>query len=113
MERTSLKKIQTYLGFCIRSGKITFGVDGIESLRKGVVLLLADEALGESSFKTLKKLQEKFSCEMILCPRGELGELLHRPAVKAVAIKDKHLADAILSVADGEPQLKIYSGGTN
>jgi len=113
LERTNLKKLEAYLGFCIRSGKITFGVDGIEALRKGVVILLADEGLGESSFKTLHKLREKFACALIKCPRGTLGELLHRPAVKAVAVKDKNLANAILSVAEGEPQFKIYSGGTN
>ncbi|MBQ8657823.1 MAG: hypothetical protein IJ506_01690 [Clostridia bacterium] len=113
MERAKVKKLETYLGFCIRAGKITFGVDGIESLKKGVKLLLADEGLGESSFKTMQKLREKFECPLIVLACGELGERLHRPAVKAVAIKDKNLADAILSVADGEPQFKIYSGGNN
>ena len=34
-------KISTYLGFCIRSGKIVFGVDRAEALKKGVHLLIA------------------------------------------------------------------------
>ena len=113
METTVIKKLQTYLGFCIRSGKITFGVDRIETLKKGVKLLLADEALGESSFKTMRNLKEKFACPLMTVPKNGLGELLHRPAVKAVAIKDENLAAAILSVASGEPQFKIYSGGNN
>ena len=54
-----MRKIETYLGFCIRAGKITFGVDGIVQLRKGVKLLLIDGALGESSQKEVKAAQEK------------------------------------------------------
>jgi hypothetical protein len=113
LETTAIKKIQTYLGFCIRSGKITFGVDGIESLRKGVKLLIADESLGESSFKTMKNLKEKFACPLLITEKNELGELLHRPAVKAVAVKDENLAKAILVASDGESKFKIYSGGNN
>ncbi len=113
METTASKKIQAYLGFCIRSGKITFGVDRIETLKKGVKLLLADESLGESSFKTVKNLKEKFACPLVTVPKNGLGELLHRPAVKAVAIKEENLAAAILAAIKGEPQFKIYSGGNN
>ncbi len=113
MEKTGNKKLDAYLGFCIRSGKITFGVDDAEKQKKGVFLLIADEGLGESSFKTLLKVKQKFACPTLIAEKGVLGERLHRPAVKAVAIKDKNLAEAILSVIDGEPQFKIYSGGNN
>lgn len=54
-------KIETYLGFCIRSGRIEFGVDRAESLKKGVYLLMASASLSENSMKTLVKLKEKFS----------------------------------------------------
>ena len=106
-------KIETYLGFCIRARKISFGIDEIEKQKKGVFLLLSDETLSENSFKVMQKAKESFTCPLILTKAGRLGELLHKPAVKAVAIKDKNLADAIVSVAKGESQFKLYSGGTN
>ncbi len=104
-------KIETYLGFCIRSRKILFGIDNVDKQRKGVYLLLCDEELGKSSLKTLVQAQEKFGCSMLMAEKGVLGEYLHRPAVKAVAILDNNLAKAILSVVESEPQFKFYSGG--
>ena len=106
-------KVETYLGFCIRARKILFGIDNIESAKRGVYLLLCDEALGGSSLKTLIKSKEKFACPLVMASTGYLGELLHRPAVKTVAVKDENLAAAILSVLKDEPQLKLYSGGNN
>ena len=106
-------KTETYLGFCIRAQKVIFGVDNIENKRKGVCLLLADEALGRSSFQAMVKAKEKFGCSLYLASEGTLSQWTHRPAVKAVAITDHNLASAIISVAESEPQLKNYSGGNN
>ena len=106
-------KLQTYLGFCIRSRKIVFGAEEAETQKKGVFLLMMDTAVGNSSQKCIKKAQEKFGCPLLVTPEGVLGELLHRPSVKAVAIKDEHLASAIVEAAKSEPELKLYSGGNN
>lgn len=106
-------KIETYLGFCVRARKITFGAEEAGKQKKGVFLLLADGGLGASSMKEMIKAQEKFRCPLLIADAGALGETLHRPAVKAAAIKDKNLAAAILSVVESEPQFKLYSGGTN
>ena len=103
-------KIETYLGFCIRSRKITFGVDETAKQKK-CCLLLVDNALGESSLKEMKKTRERLQCPMLVVDDGVLGALLHKEGVKAVGIKDKNLASAILSVAEDEPQFKSYSGG--
>ena len=106
-------KIESYLGFCIRSRKILFGIDNVDKQKKGVCLLLCDEELGKSSLKTLLHAQEKFGCPLLIAEKSVLGAYLHRPAVKAVAILDNNLAQAILSVVDSEPQIKFYSGGVN
>ena len=106
-------KISTYLGFCIRSGKIVFGVDRAEALKKGVHLLIADSTLSENSMKVLVKLKEKFSCPLLVTEGVSLSELLHRPAVKAAAVKDKNLASAILNASASDAQYKLYSGGNN
>ena len=110
METTENKKIEAYLGFCIRCGRIAFGVDDMEKQKK-TFLLIADESLGESSFKTVKKLQEKFGCKLLIGKSGALGGLLHKPAVKAVAIKEKNLAAAVLSAAAARTKLKLIRGG--
>lgn len=106
-------KIETYIGFCIRARKLLFGVDNIEKQRKGVCLIIADETLGENSRKVLKKAKEKFDCPMLTASDGTLATHTYREKVKAVAVTDKHLASAILSALDGEPQYKFYSGGND
>ena len=107
------KKIESYLGFCVRSGKILYGVDDIEKHRKKVFLIIVDEALGESSLKKILKAQERLCCPLLTATEGVLPAALHKPAVKAVAIKEKNLATAILSVAESDSQFKLYSGGNN
>ncbi|MBQ8876976.1 MAG: hypothetical protein IJY63_05465 [Clostridia bacterium] len=106
-------KIETYIGFSIRSGKIIFGVEMLERQKKGVYLLIADGAIGKNSLKSMVNAQAKFGCPFLMTDEGVLSATVHRPAVKAVAITDQNLAKAILSVADGEPQIKFYSGGNN
>ena len=106
-------KIETYLGFSIKSGKILFGVDNVESEKKGVHLIIVDEKLSQNSLKNVYKAQEKFSCPLVIAQENVLGETVYRPSVKVVAVKDKNLAEAVLSVLDSEPQFKLYSGGNN
>ena len=106
-------KIETYLGFCIRSRKIIFGAETIEKQKKGVFLLVIDGAIGKNSLKSILKAKETLDCPLYCTNEGVLAEWIHRPAVKAVAITDKNLASAMLKAADGEPSFKLYSGGNN
>ena len=106
-------KIETYLGFCIRARKIIFGAETIEKQKKGVFLLVIDGAIGKNSLKPILRAKEKLGCPLYMTGEGVLAEWVHRPAVKAVAITDDHLASAILSVADSEPKFKSYSGGND
>ena len=94
-----IEKIRAYLGFCLRAGKILFGVDDLEVYRKKIHLILVDESIAENSLKRVHKANETFNAPVLTFQSGLLGELLHRPTVKAVAIKDFNLAKAILSVA--------------
>lgn len=104
-------KIETYLGFCIRAGKIVFGVDRLEKQKKGVYLIIVDGGVGKNSLKPALLAKTRLRCPMITSENGVLGETLHRPAVKVAAITDEHLATAILSVVDSVSQFKLYSGG--
>ena len=103
-------KLVSYFGFCVRSGKLVYGADDIEKHKKSVFLIVYDGDMGASSTRTIIKARERLGCPLLVAEKGVLAELLHKPAVKAVAIKDHHLAKAILSVLDGEPKLKIYGG---
>ena len=106
-----IQKIGAYLGFCVRSGKIVYGVDEIAEHRKRVSLLIIDGGLSENSRKEIYKAQERLACPLLETENGLLGELLHKPAVKAVAIKEKNLALAVLSAAEACSKIKFIRGG--
>ena len=106
-------KLQSYLGFCIRARKIVYGAEDVESKKRNVFLLIMDEELGKSSLILMVKAQERFSCPLLVAKAGVLGEYLHRPAVKATAITDKHLAKAVCDTALSGEFFRLYSGGVN
>ena len=108
-----IEKVSAYLGFCLRAGKVVFGVADIEIYKKKIHLVIADGALAENSLKRLVKANERFQAPIIVTEAGLLGELLHKPQVKAVAIKDYNLSKAILAAAENQTQFKFYSGGNN
>ena len=106
-------KIETYIGFCIRSRKIIFGAETIEKQKKGVYLLIIDGAIGKNSLTPMGRTPERIGCPLYITDEGALAAWVHRPAVKAVAITDDNLASAILKNVEGEPKMKLYSGGDN
>ncbi len=107
-------KAEAYLGFCVRAHKIIFGTEMISRQKRGIYLLLADGGIGANSLKIMVKAKDTHSCPLFVTTgTGVLGEWLHRPAVKAVAILDEHLATAIIATAEKEEQIKFYSGGNN
>ncbi len=107
------KKLETYLGFCIRSGKIIFGTEMISRKKKGVKLLIVDGGIGASSLKIMLTAKETLRCPLLQTENGELGALLHKPAVKAIAITEEHLSSAILALVGENTNIKFYSGGNN
>lgn len=88
-------------------------MDDIETHKKKIHLLLVDSGLAENSLKRLHRANERFIAPLITVETGLLGTLLHRPAVKAVAIKDYNLAKALIQAAENQPQFKFNSGGNN
>ena len=100
------RKIETYLGFCLKAGKATLGVDGIERLKKPPCLLLIDATLGENSAAKMGKPPQTFACPMLGC-KESLGDLLHRPACKAAALSEKNLADAVMAEAEKSGTFKL------
>ena len=100
-------KIESYLGFCIKAGKAALGLDRAEALRRPPILLLADRSLSDGSTARAVRLAEKFGCPLVVCEGISLAELIHRPACKFLAVSEKHLAAAILSSAQNDPNFRL------
>lgn len=87
-------KVKTYVGFAVKSRKIKFGVDDIIKL-KSANLILASDALAESGLGKLKSYALKKSIEIIVIDEICFNDIIQNISVKAAAILDYNLADAI------------------
>lgn len=97
-------KVETYLGFCLRARKIALGGGTIETLKKGVYLVLVCSTAAENTFKLAIKYKNRFSCPLIVCKSG-LENAVHREGCKLAAVRDSELARAIIESADGNYEL--------
>lgn len=100
-------KTETYLGFCVRAGKAVFGLDRTERLKAAPDLMLADSGLSERSMRRSARLANNFGCPMYICEEGLLGELLHRPSCKLVAVTEKNLAAAIITEIENSDKFRL------
>ena len=87
-------KIKTYVGFAVKSRKIRFGVDDILKL-KNTSLILVSDSLAESGMKKLEGYANKNSVDLIKFNENDFLEVIQNISIKAIAVLDENLADAI------------------
>lgn len=109
MQTTAESKMITFLGFSIKAGKITLGLDRMEKLRKAK-LLLYDEGLSENSKKQANKFAAAWNCPVIVCKDILLGDLLHKKGCKVAALTDANLAKAVIDSAKDNEKFSLFEG---
>ncbi len=102
-------KAESYIGFCIKAGKLTCGFNAVEQQKKDVFLLLLCHTATENAQKSALKLKNRFGCEMLVSCGRTLEEITGKVNCKLAAVRDHNLARAILRAED--ENFKIYSGG--
>ncbi len=90
----NISKIKTYLGFAIKSRKVRFGVDDIMKLKKADLILVSD-SLTESGQQKINTFAKNHSVYVKSLNQEEFAEIVNNINIKAAAILDKNLADAI------------------
>lgn len=88
-------KLETYLGFARRAGKLTLGVNAVSTLKGGVYLLVADTSASENTKKEIEKLANRFQVPVVWTEG--LETLAGKEFCKIAALKEEHLAEAILA----------------
>ena len=88
-------KLQTYLGFARRAGKLTLGVNALSTLKGGVYLLVADTSASENTKKEIEKLAKRFSVPVVWTE--DLETLTGKECCKLAALREEHLAIAVLT----------------
>ena len=87
-------KVKTYVGFAVKSRKIKYGVDDIIKLKTASLILVSD-ALAESGLGKVKAYALKKSIDCLLIDFENFNDIIQNQSIKAAAILDDNLADAI------------------
>lgn len=104
-------KIETFIGFSVKSRKIIFGINSIEIYKKKIYCLFICKTASENTEKNIIKLAEKLNVPLIKTVDKTLEEITFKDNCKAVALTDKQLSKAILdNLNDGFMPVKNMSG---
>ena len=93
-------KIKTYIGFAKRSKNIIYGVDEIIKAIKKCEVIMVSSALAKSSLEKLQKIATKSKKNIYIVAESEFNNQLNSIFIKAIAITDKSLSDAIKKELD-------------
>lgn len=97
---TEIGKIDCYINFAVRAGKVVWGVDNLERAKRVPKLILIDSALGANSRKQLTLYCQKNNARSLTLPADYLNNLLKRSNIKVLSITDESLANAILTYCE-------------
>lgn len=100
-------KMKAYLGFALRARKLVLGVNAVKVTRGRVDLLIADKGASPNTKKEIESLKKRFSCPLVWVE--DLEDLTGKAHCKLAAMKEEHLAKAIL----GEAENISVEGSTN
>ena len=87
-------KLGAYLGLCRRAGKLALGVNAARAVRGRVYLLVADGGASPNTQKEIQKLAARFACPVVWTEG--LAALVHKDMCRLAAVREEHLAAAIL-----------------
>ena len=93
---TQIGKIDCYINFAVRAGKVIWGVDNLERAKRTPNLIIVDESLGAFSAKQLSLYCQRKNTMSLTLPTDYLNNLLKRSNIKVLSITDESLANAII-----------------
>ena len=99
------EKVNAYIGFSIKSGKIVYGYESVILAKKRTYLVLCDVSLAENSLKKVIRFAAEKGIKLLLV--DGLSEYFGGRAIKCVGIGEEHLASAIWN------ELNNTVGGSN
>ena len=97
---TEIGKIDCYINFAVKAGKVVWGVDNLERAKKVPQLIIIDESLGANSSKQLALYCQRKGAKSLTLPTDYLNNLLKRSNIKVLSITDESLANAILKYCE-------------
>lgn len=89
-----MSKIDGYLGFAVKSGKILYGIDNIEVSKKRKYLLVLCPTAGSNLVKNAKFYSEKYEIPLVTVD-SPLENIIYKTNCKIIALLDANMAKAV------------------
>ena len=89
-------KIETYIGFCVKSRKIVTGVDALEKYKRKYYCIFVCGTLSENSLNLVKKINGKFNAPIVRACGKTLEQISFINGCKVLALTDRELGSAIV-----------------
>ena len=61
------ERIETFIGFCVKTRRITLGAGAVDCLRDKVYLLILSADAAKNTKKSAIKFKNRFSCPLLIC----------------------------------------------
>ncbi len=100
------RKIESYIGFAIKSRNIIFGADNILKSRKKMYLILITDTINRTSAKKINAIKDEYKIPLITIDDKSMTMYVKKENCKCLAILDKNLANAVNNSLQ-------YGGATN
>ncbi len=94
------KKLQSYIGFSLRSRKIVLGVNAVEGNRKPVYALLMCKSAAKNTVKAAHNIAARLGVR--LYEVDDLAALVNKENCKLCALTDKSLGAAVAAQLETE-----------
>lgn len=102
-------KVETFIGFSIKSGNLVAGANAIPTTKKLYGIYLCNTA-SDNSKKQAMGYANKYNVPLILVKGKSVEEILNKKNCKMFAIKDEALNNAIMANLDEDFEI-IFRGG--
>jgi ribosomal protein L30E len=94
-------KLETFIGFSIKSGKYKIGGNACKTLKKASLMIVC-ESISENSKKDAISLSKKLGCKIYRTVGVSLESLTKRENAKVMAITDVNLSDAVVKESNNQ-----------
>ena len=97
----NVDKIESILGFAVRAGKIIYGFDNIELLRKKRYLIILDNSVSQRLQRHCTEFAKSRHLPLLLIKHKKIEDVVHKFKCKVIAITDKQMSQAIMQYING------------
>lgn len=98
----NLVKIKGYIGLARKSQSALIGGDNIEVYSKKIHLIIMSDDAGKNLVKNMERIKDNQDVPLLVFTKEEMVAITDLVSCKAIAIKDKGLAEQIIKLSNKE-----------